>query len=348
MTDASLWGIELLIASWFLYFGASIGSFANVVAWRLPRGMPIGAARSHCPKCDARIRFSDNIPILSWLLLRGRCRYCHAPISPRYVIVEILFALIFVGLYFVEIRSGGTNLGRKVFHAQDALAFLRWNDTQIIWIYLYHVTALSLLATAGLMRWDGDKPPKRFVTFAILVGIIPPLFVDGLRPFDQGSEFDLGIPFENVCLGLAAAVFVEGMIAFGVVSFRALQRQASSPRPVVFTGLLIVGAFFGWQIVLFTALTAAVLGNFIGLVEWLYARFPPVLFSTLIATFFVIARWPELLDAGFFGENVGEVRPFFYWQILLAIPLLVRAILREPGNTRSRVPVTVNETPSAS
>ena len=63
MSDASLWGIELLIASWFLYLGASIGSFANVVAWRLPRGMPIGAARSHCPTCDAVFDSPTTFPL---------------------------------------------------------------------------------------------------------------------------------------------------------------------------------------------------------------------------------------------------------------------------------------------
>ena len=209
MSDASLWGIELLIASWFLYLGASIGSFANVVAWRLPRGMPIGAARSHCPTCDARIRLSDNIPIVSWLWLRGRCRYCHHLISPRYVIVEIMFGLIFVLLYVVEIRSGGANLGGPAVPFHDPLAFLRGSDTSLLMIYAYQVTALSLLATAGLMRWDGDRPPRRFAIFALSVGIIPPMFLDSLRPFVGPNPIDHRIPFGDIASGLVLALVLR-------------------------------------------------------------------------------------------------------------------------------------------
>lgn len=72
--------------------GALFGSFLNVVIHRLPRKESIVFPPSHCPACGARIAPWDNIPILSWLLLRGRCRSCRAPISPRYVVVEALAA----------------------------------------------------------------------------------------------------------------------------------------------------------------------------------------------------------------------------------------------------------------
>lgn len=69
-------------------FGLLIGSFLNVVAHRLPRSEPIGADRSRCPSCGTQIRAIDNVPLLSWVLLRGRCRDCDAPISVRYPLVE--------------------------------------------------------------------------------------------------------------------------------------------------------------------------------------------------------------------------------------------------------------------
>ena len=81
-------------------FGAILGSFLNVVAYRLPRGESLSVPRSRCPRCETPIRFYDNIPVLSWLLLRGRCRSCRSPISRRYALVELgtagLLALVVI------------------------------------------------------------------------------------------------------------------------------------------------------------------------------------------------------------------------------------------------------------
>jgi leader peptidase (prepilin peptidase) / N-methyltransferase len=76
--------------------GGLIGSFLNVVAHRVPRGESLVSPGSHCPACDAPVRPYDNIPVLSWLLLRGRCRSCGVRISPRYPLVELLTAAVFV------------------------------------------------------------------------------------------------------------------------------------------------------------------------------------------------------------------------------------------------------------
>ena len=74
--------------------GAVFGSFLNVVAYRLPRGESLSRPRSRCPRCETPIRPYDNVPVLSWLLLRGRCRSCRAPISPRYPLVEAATGLL--------------------------------------------------------------------------------------------------------------------------------------------------------------------------------------------------------------------------------------------------------------
>jgi leader peptidase (prepilin peptidase)/N-methyltransferase len=75
--------------------GLVVGSFVTAVAYRLPRGMAIVAARSECPNCGARIAAYDNVPVISWLLLRGRARCCGAWISPRYPITELTVAVLF-------------------------------------------------------------------------------------------------------------------------------------------------------------------------------------------------------------------------------------------------------------
>jgi leader peptidase (prepilin peptidase)/N-methyltransferase len=80
-------------------FGLAFGSFLNVCIYRLPRGKSVVAPRSSCPNCGNMIPFYDNLPVLSWLLLAGKCRNCKNPISPRYMVVEILTGLLFVGCY---------------------------------------------------------------------------------------------------------------------------------------------------------------------------------------------------------------------------------------------------------
>jgi leader peptidase (prepilin peptidase) / N-methyltransferase len=75
-------------------FGLLLGSFFNVVIWRLPRGESLLSPGSHCPRCEEPVRPRDNVPVLSWLLLRGRCRHCGASISVRYPAVELLTAAL--------------------------------------------------------------------------------------------------------------------------------------------------------------------------------------------------------------------------------------------------------------
>jgi leader peptidase (prepilin peptidase)/N-methyltransferase len=84
----------LPLAAFALVFGAILGSFLNVVAHRLPRGESIVRPRSRCPGCGAEIRPYDNVPVLSWLVLRGRCRDCREPISARYPLVEAATGLL--------------------------------------------------------------------------------------------------------------------------------------------------------------------------------------------------------------------------------------------------------------
>jgi leader peptidase (prepilin peptidase) / N-methyltransferase len=78
-----------------LFFGLVIGSFLNVVAWRVPRGESINHPGSHCPVCETPLRPIDNIPVISWVVLRGRCRYCRTAISARYPLVEVACAVLF-------------------------------------------------------------------------------------------------------------------------------------------------------------------------------------------------------------------------------------------------------------
>jgi leader peptidase (prepilin peptidase)/N-methyltransferase len=81
-----------------LLFGLTIGSFLNVVVYRLPRGLSLSSPPSACPSCGHPIRWRDNVPVLSWLLLRGRCRDCGNSVSIRYPLIEAATGLAFAAV----------------------------------------------------------------------------------------------------------------------------------------------------------------------------------------------------------------------------------------------------------
>lgn len=136
--------------------GLFIGSFLNVVIWRVPRGESVVSPASACPRCGHAIRPWDNLPVLSWLLLRGRCRDCSAPISPRYPAVELATAVLFglVGLWL----GWSTALPAFLYLTALALALVlidldvhRLPDALVL--PAYPVTAVLL----GLASWSaGD------------------------------------------------------------------------------------------------------------------------------------------------------------------------------------------------
>lgn len=101
---------EYWFVFWFFYLGASIGSFINVVACRTPQKKTIVTRGSHCPFCDTPLNMIDNSPVFGWVFLRGRCRTCHLPISPRYLIMEIIVGLIFMVIGGIELIGNGMNI----------------------------------------------------------------------------------------------------------------------------------------------------------------------------------------------------------------------------------------------
>jgi leader peptidase (prepilin peptidase) / N-methyltransferase len=120
--------------------GAVLGSFGNVLIWRLPRGESVAWPGSHCPACDAPIRWFDNIPLASWLALRGRCRACRAPISRRYPLVEGLCGALFLA---VALRFGA---GAHAF----VLALLCWALVVVTFIDLDHLIIPDAVTFPGM------------------------------------------------------------------------------------------------------------------------------------------------------------------------------------------------------
>ncbi|HMP80893.1 MAG TPA: prepilin peptidase [Pirellulaceae bacterium] len=160
--------LELLIVGWVALAGASIGSFLNVVVFRMPRGRSVVFQNSACPHCGHSIRSRDNIPILGWLILEGRCRSCAHPISMRYPIVEFAFLVVSLTLLFVQLASGVANLpGLHDARMQGLRTILVYPDWLRIGLFVLHWFFLAALAAWSLIRYDGQRVPLRFYLWNI-------------------------------------------------------------------------------------------------------------------------------------------------------------------------------------
>jgi leader peptidase (prepilin peptidase) / N-methyltransferase len=147
---------------WFVFifaFGCCIGSFLNVVIYRLPRDESLIKPPSACPACGRGIRFYDNIPLVSWLLLGAKCRYCKATISPRYFVIELLTGLVFVGLFFLFFRT-------------DLCAGVGPLLTGGWFIYLIYIILLATLIAASAIDLKLWVIPLSICWFATAAGFI--------------------------------------------------------------------------------------------------------------------------------------------------------------------------------
>lgn len=215
---------------WFVFifaFGCCVGSFLNVVVYRLPRDKSITTPSSACPACGRGIRFYDNIPLLSWLILGGKCRYCKALISLRYFVIELLTGLVFTGLFIlyfhIALRRGlGTFLSGGWF------------------VYLLHIILLAALIAASaidLERWVIPLSICWFVTAVGLVSAALGVYVIDLReisgylllPSASASASSLAA---GAAIGLAISL---SLLATGLIkgSYETNDASADSNEPRV-------------------------------------------------------------------------------------------------------------------
>ncbi len=230
---------EILLVAWLFVVGAAIGSFLNVVVYRTPRGMSLIVPPSHCPACKHRIRWFDNIPIFSWLALRGRCRDCRSSISIRYPLVEAVTACMFALLSTVEFIFRGINLPLREIHDGINSSFSGWDDPQLYGILLYHLLLLCTLLAAALIEIDRQRPPLRLFVPALAVGLIAPLIWPHLRPVPAWPGL---ADWTSRALDCAA-----GLAAGGSLGYIAWRLQGAKSAGGLAWGLACVGIFLGWQ-----------------------------------------------------------------------------------------------------
>lgn len=200
----------MLVALWWLSFftalGLCIGSFLNAVIYRLPRNRSLLNPRwSFCPNCKNRIAWYDNLPVISFMRLRGRCRHCFLPISTRYVVIELMMALVVLMLldaFFISgVREG---LSQTIFGLTDHLSL----DWPILLAHLILFACLLPMAAIDLEHYWVDV---RFTNFTILSGFVlhslwtPKYSADWIRPDDTTAVMGL---FAVVGLGLTWLVML--------------------------------------------------------------------------------------------------------------------------------------------
>lgn len=227
--------------------GLILGSFANVCIHRLPRGLSVVWARSECPRCGARVRAWDNLPLVSWLILAGRCRDCRAPISWRYPLVEGMAGLLSLALAWrFGPHTGGLVMG--LFALALLILFFTDLETMLLpdWITLGGV-AVGL----GLAPWNPLLPER--------VGALPAM----------------GLALAGAAGG--AGLILAVMVAWRVWSrWRFPQDISEELRTGMGQGdlkmLAFIGAFVGLRQVFFVTFAAALMGSLFGLAMMMRRR----------------------------------------------------------------------------
>lgn len=245
MTELSL----LLLAAGL--FGLVVGSFLNVVIYRVPAGLSVVRPPSACPRCQSAIRPYDNIPVLSWLILRGKCRDCGEPISARYALIEGGTAALFVATAWV-IGFAWVLPSFLWFGAVTLVLAMVDFDTKKIpnRILFPGVIVGAVLLGAGSLA-DGDPTAygrswlsglAYFGGFLVLALIYPPGFGMG----DVKLAFMLGMFAGYISwASLAASVFVAIMVGGGLSIGMLLTRRAGRKDYVPFGPSLVVGSWIG-------------------------------------------------------------------------------------------------------
>lgn len=173
------------VPGWFValalfLFGLVFGSFANVVIWRLPRAESLSFPPSHCPGCDTPIEWYDNIPVVSWLVLDGKCRSCHQPISARYPLVELGSALLWLLAWILWGASIRTVFGVVFFYVLLLLTFIdldhrRLPNTLVLPLMVVGVVGVAVSAVTGapaLPLLDGGGILSHPLTSALVGALV--------------------------------------------------------------------------------------------------------------------------------------------------------------------------------
>jgi leader peptidase (prepilin peptidase)/N-methyltransferase len=210
--------------------GTAIGSFLNVVVYRLPAGLSLLRPPSRCPKCLNQLKPYDNVPVFGWLWLKGKCRFCKTNISPRYPVVETVTGILFLIVFWV-FRFSAFTIG--------------------YWAFCSWLLALSLI------DWDTMTLPGPLTKSGLVLGLI---FQMGIGFLTEGSwsgvvkQLIFGIGGAVLGLWLFDSISILGSLVYG--------------KPVMGAGdaklAAMMGAWLGWKYLLVAAFLACFVGALVG------------------------------------------------------------------------------------
>src|SRR5580698_2886965 len=223
--------------------GLAFGSFLNVCIYRLPLGLSTVSPGSACPQCKQPIRFYDNIPILSWLILRGRCRNCRNWISPRYLVVELLTGILFLACYQ---------------HFGFALATLKFCTMGFL--------LLGLIFTDAETQLLPDKMTLTGLVLGVLFSLVVPVndlvsqLLPGLVSLPAFSTSRRLLSLLDAVTGaVVGASFIYGA---GAIYLRARGVEGMGFGDVKL--MAMVGAFLGIRLTIFTIFAGSIAGSLFG------------------------------------------------------------------------------------
>jgi leader peptidase (prepilin peptidase) / N-methyltransferase len=237
--------VETVLAVAAFAFGLAFGSFLNVCIYRLPRGLSVVWPGSACPTCKQPIRFYDNVPVLSWLVLGGRCRHCKLRISPRYMVIEIL-----TGVLFAVCCA----------HFGLTLAALKY--------CVFGFLILGLIFTDAETMLLPDKMTLPGIALGLAFSLLVPVndlaaqVLPGLisLPVSSGISWRV-LSFVDSSLGaIIGAAFIYGA---GAIYMRARGVEGMGFGDVKL--MAMVGAFLGTRLTIFTLFAASIAGSLFGL-----------------------------------------------------------------------------------
>jgi leader peptidase (prepilin peptidase)/N-methyltransferase len=242
--------------------GPCLGSFLNVLAWRLPREESVVTPGSHCPHCGTPLRWFENLPLLSWLLQRGRCRHCQGPIAVRYPAVELLSAGLWVAVLLAVQAGSTTALGAAV---------PAWLLLGAGWLLV------SLLLPLTLIDLDHLWLPESLCRWGLLLGLL----VTAIAGFSQGEASGRALLLEHLLAAAAGLLTLEGLSA---LAQRAMGKPALGLGDAKLTALL--GAWLGLAgvgLAVVLAIAAGALFGVLGLASGRLKRGQPFPFGPFLA-----------------------------------------------------------------
>lgn len=237
--------MDPVIATGTFVFGLVFGSFLNVCIYRMPRGLSVVRPGSACPNCHQPIRFYDNVPVLSWVILGGRCRHCRSKMTPRYLLIELLTGFLFLGCFS---------------HFGLSLSMLKCS-----------VLGFLLL---GLIFTDAETHllPDKLTLSGLAIGLIISLFVPvndiasmvlpGVLQFSFSGDISWRL-FSLIDAVLGAAIGASFLYGIGALYLRWRGIEGMGFGDVKL--MAMIGAFLGFRLTLLTMAAASVAGSFFGL-----------------------------------------------------------------------------------